>query len=73
MPTITYDANSPVTPKTPVEITRGVSEPKAAEWNLVTVASITAAQEMLDSLEAQGFAEREFVVLGKSSFAVRWR
>jgi hypothetical protein len=56
-----------------VEITAGTSEPKPAEWHLVTVSSLTAAQEILDSLEAQGVAEREFVVLGNSSFAVRWR
>ncbi|MCE9564140.1 MAG: hypothetical protein K8U57_19015 [Planctomycetes bacterium] len=71
----TYDANSPTTTSAPktVEITAGTGEPQAAEWHLVTVSSLSAAQEMLDSLEAQGFAEREFVVLGNSSFAVRWR
>jgi hypothetical protein len=67
MPTTTQ---TPVTQ--PVEIVAGVGQPKPPEWQMRTFASMTAAQELLDSLEAQGFAEREFVVLGKASFAVKW-
>jgi hypothetical protein len=43
------------------------------EWQLVTVDDLTAAEELLDCLENQGFAERELVVLGNARFAVRWR
>ena len=43
------------------------------EWQLATVEGLTEAEDMLDSLEAHGYADRELVVLGNSSFAVRWR
>jgi hypothetical protein len=43
------------------------------EWHLTTVDNLTAAEELLDCLENQGFTERELVVLGNSAFAVRWR
>ena len=43
------------------------------DWNLTTVAALSDAEELLDVLECQGFAERELVVLGNSCFAVRWR
>jgi hypothetical protein len=43
------------------------------EWQLATVAALSDAEELLDLLENQGFAERELVVLGNSTFAVRWR
>ena len=43
------------------------------EWQLATVDDLTAAEELLDCLENQGYAERELVVLGNSAFAVRWR
>jgi hypothetical protein len=43
------------------------------DWQMTTVADLTAAEELLDSLENHGFAERELMVLGNSSFAVRWR
>lgn len=43
------------------------------DWNLATVTALSDAEDLLDTLEFQGFAERELVVLGNSSFAVRWR
>ncbi|HEX4608833.1 MAG TPA: hypothetical protein VH092_11570 [Urbifossiella sp.] len=43
------------------------------DWQLTTVDNLTAAEDLLDCLEAHGFGERELVVLGNSSFAVRWR
>ncbi|MBY0456746.1 MAG: hypothetical protein K2V38_05380 [Gemmataceae bacterium] len=43
------------------------------EWNLATVTALSDAEELLDVLECQGYEERELVVLGNSSFAVRWR
>jgi hypothetical protein len=43
------------------------------DWQLATVSALSDAEDMLDMLENQGFAERELVVLGNSCFAVRWR
>jgi len=56
-----------------VEIVGGINPPKSPEWHLTIVSTLNAAQDLLDSLEAQGVVEREFVVLGDSSFAVRWK
>ena len=47
--------------------------PARTDWNLTTVSKLSDAEELLDMLENQGFAERELVVLGNSTFAVRWR
>jgi hypothetical protein len=44
-----------------------------ADWQLTTVSSLGDAEELLDVLENQGATERELVVLGNSTFAVRWR
>jgi hypothetical protein len=43
------------------------------EWQLTTVSCLCDAEDLLDVLENQGVAERELVVLGNSTFAVRWR
>jgi hypothetical protein len=43
------------------------------DWNLATVSALCDAEDMLDSLENQGYSERELMVLGNSCFAVRWR
>ena len=43
------------------------------DWHLTTVSALSDAEELLDTLEFQGYAERELVVLGNSCFAVRWR
>ena len=42
------------------------------EWESRVFESITAAQDMLDFLEAQGFAGLEFDTFG-TGFEVRWR
>jgi len=47
--------------------------PAKTDWQLATVDDLTNAEDLLDCLEAQGFTERELVVLGNSCFAVRWR
>ncbi len=44
-----------------------------ADWQLTTVDELCDAEELLDVLENQGYEERELVVLGNSTFAVRWR
>lgn len=51
----------------------GSSSPVRTEWQLTTVTNLSEAEDLLDSLEAHGFTERELVVLGNSCFAVRWR
>jgi hypothetical protein len=56
-----------------VEITGGAAIPKPPPWNERVVASLSDAQDLLDALEARGVAEREFEVLGKAGFVVRWR
>ena len=42
-------------------------------WQTVTVEDLTVARDLLDLLEATGFAERELVLVGDSTFVVRWR
>ena len=51
----------------------GSSMQARAEWQLTTVDDLTDAEDLLDSLEAHGYHNRELVVLGNSCFAVRWR
>lgn len=46
---------------------------RIADWQLTSVDDLTAAEDLLDALENQGYTERELVVMGNSSFAVRWR
>jgi len=55
--------------------TRGGRQPSQTrtDWQLTPVDDLTAAEDLLDCLEAQGYAERELVVLGNSCFAVRWK
>lgn len=54
-------------------VDRSVPPVTRTDWQLTTVSALQHAEELLDMLENQGFAERELVVLGNSSFAVRWR
>ena len=42
-------------------------------WNNTTLNRLSDAQDLLDCLEANGFAEREFEIRGNSSYLVRWR
>jgi hypothetical protein len=52
---------------------RAASANRTGEWHLQSVSDLTESENLLDSLEACGFADREFVVLGDYRFAVRWR
>lgn len=52
---------------------RSATPAPAGDWHLRTVAGLRDAEELLDCLEAQGYKDRELVILGKASFAVRWR
>lgn len=47
--------------------------PASADWQVATLTNLSQVEDLLDSLEANGFAEREVLALGNSSFAVRWR
>ena len=52
----------------------GGTQPRTrADWQLTTVDDLTDAEDLLDSLEYRGYADRELVVLGNSCFAIRWR
>ncbi len=53
--------------------TGGHRSSKVRDWQLTSVNNLTDATDLLDCLENQGIAERELIVLGNSSFAVRWR
>lgn len=50
-----------------------VQVPTHTDWQLATVTDLSDAEDLLDTLENQGYAERELVVLGNACFAVRWR
>jgi hypothetical protein len=60
----------------PLRLYPGDAPPAApadpAEWRTVDVPDLTAAERLLDHLEAQGVAERELVLKGET-FQVRWR
>ena len=50
----------------PAEVARG-------DWHVAQVETLSDAEDFLDALEAQGVEHRELVILGNSTFAVRWR
>jgi hypothetical protein len=52
---------------------RVVPCPTGTDWQMAAVDDLSAAEDLLDCLEARGFEHRELVVLGNSSFAIRWR
>lgn len=43
------------------------------QWQLVSVDDLTHAEEVLDALDARGVTDMELLVMGNSSFKVRWR
>ena len=45
----------------------------ASDWTLVTLSRLCDVEDLLDSLEVYGVAEREVHTFGNSTFAVRWR
>ena len=42
-------------------------------WRSVTVSDLSTAEELLDRAEQEGYQDRELVMLGNSTFLVRWR
>ena len=42
-------------------------------WQSAIVSDLATAEELLDQMEAEGHQERELIVLGNSTFLVRWR
>jgi hypothetical protein len=69
--TTTVGLGGPTTDAIPTVQRAGQSA--RVEWHLTTVSTLREAEDLLDSLEAQGITERELVILGNSCFAVRWR
>jgi hypothetical protein len=47
--------------------------PDPTVWRSAVVSELLTAEELLDRAEEQGYRERELVVLGNSTFLVRWR
>lgn len=43
------------------------------DWRSVTVEGLSAAEDLLDALEAAGYEELELLVRGPAAFVVRWR
>jgi len=46
---------------------------RASDWQMTSVDDLSAAEDLLDCLEANGVADKELVVMGNKCFAVRWR
>jgi hypothetical protein len=55
----------------------GTGEPTPAAdpnvWQSATVSDLSAAEALLNHAEAEGYQERELVILDNSTFLVRWR
>jgi hypothetical protein len=51
----------------------GTALPVVSEWHVIQVDTLRDAEDVLDSLEAQGVEHRELIILGNATFAVRWR
>lgn len=49
------------------------TKPTGTEWKMATLNNLAQVEDLLDSLEAAGIAEREVHTLGNNLFAVRWR
>jgi hypothetical protein len=47
--------------------------PDPEQWQWVTVANLAEAGALLGRAEAEGYPERELLVLGNSLFLARWR
>ena len=47
--------------------------PLAGGWRTAAVGGLSAAEDLLDALEAAGFEEMELRLIGDSEFEVRWR
>jgi hypothetical protein len=67
----------PLTGRTDREPAGGSKEraslPDPTVWRSAIVPDLSAAEELLDWAEEEGYPERELHVLGNSTFLVRWR
>ena len=63
-----FPETTPATPAAPP-----APQESPADWRQLNVTSLSDAERLLDYLENAGSAERELVILGNASFAVRWR
>lgn len=48
-----------------------LADTSAWQWKIVS--GLSEAEELLDRAEAEGYADREVIVVGPASFLVRWR
>jgi hypothetical protein len=69
LPSLKSDAADTLPLSASVEVT----PPPAAGWQFATVASLSEVEDLLDSLESHGVAEREVVTVQNNRFTVRWR
>jgi hypothetical protein len=51
----------------------GSADPVRSDWHVAQVETLSDAEDFLDALETQGVEHRELVILGNSTFAIRWR
>jgi hypothetical protein len=51
----------------------GREAPQAGGWQTVAVEGLSAAEDLLDALEAAGYEELELLVRRGTEFVVRWR
>ncbi len=70
--TFTAEVTVAGVPKTRTYDLAATAQPDSG-WHTTKVSALHEAEDLLDALEAHGFMERELIVLGNASFAVRWR
>ncbi|OWK36502.1 hypothetical protein FRUB_09065 [Fimbriiglobus ruber] len=46
---------------------------QSSDWKATTLHNLSQVEDLLDSLEMHGIADREVVALGNSTFIVRWK
>jgi len=57
----------------PLTIEAPSLSPQILRWQCLTLCTLAEVEALLDWLEACGFTERGFVILGPSEFVVKWR
>jgi hypothetical protein len=73
MTDLVLPALKPTDPPTEIPPVSATPLPAAAGWQVATRSSLREVEDLLDWLEAHGFARREVVALQDGLFAVRWR
>ena len=52
---------------------RSLPASATSEWGIAVLRNLSQVEDLLDSLENRGIAEREVTALDGCTFAVRWR